>query len=82
MKVRTQLTELRTQHNNITQAELAEQTGISQQQLGELECGQASGIEFETLAKLCTFFHCTPNDLLTLEESDKAGSPTESIKRI
>lgn len=80
MKIRIQLAQLRTQHNNITQAELAEKTGISERQLGELENGQASGIEFETLSKLCTFFHCTPNDLLTVEESDETGSATESTK--
>ncbi|MBV8886779.1 MAG: helix-turn-helix domain-containing protein [Chroococcidiopsidaceae cyanobacterium CP_BM_RX_35] len=43
-------------------------SGITQKQLSALEAGKTKAIAFETLAKLCQFFSCTPNDLLEIEE--------------
>lgn len=36
--------------------------------MSALEAGKTKGITFDTLAKLCVFFSCTPNDLLEIEE--------------
>lgn len=66
-EVKSQLAVLRAKHGRISQVELSKQTGISQKQLSALERGQTKGIDFSTLAKLCLFFGCTPNDLLTVE---------------
>ncbi len=76
--VKPQLAVLRARHGKITQTELSRQTGITQKQLSALETGKTKGITFETLAKLCLFFSCTPNELLQLEEvTEIDDSPTE-----
>lgn len=68
LQVKSQLAVLRAKHGKISQSELSRQTGITQKQLSALETGKTKGITFETLAKLCLFFSCTPSDLLQLEE--------------
>lgn len=75
LKVKPQLALLRAQWGKITQSELSRQTGITQKQLSALETGKTKAIAFETLAKLCEFFSCTPNDLLELEPEKDANSP-------
>ena len=78
MQVKSQLAVLRAKHGKISQSELSRQTGITQKQLSALETGKTKGITFETLAKLCLFFDCTPNELLQLEEIPEIEtSPTE-----
>jgi putative transcriptional regulator len=47
---------------------LAKQTGISEQNLRKLAKGKTTGIEFETLEKICRALQCTPNDFLILSE--------------
>jgi DNA-binding Xre family transcriptional regulator len=64
--VKLELAVLRAKHGRITQSELARLTGITQKQLSALERGVTCRIDFGTIWKLCTFFRCTPNDLLTL----------------
>lgn len=76
-KVKPRLALLRAVHGRISQSELSRQTGITQKQLSALETGKTKGITFDTLTKLCTFFSCTPNDLLELEPETEADlSPT------
>ena len=78
LQVKSQLAVLRAKHGKISQSELSRQTGITQKQLSALETGKTKGITFETLAKLCLFFDCTPNELLQLEEvAEIDTSPTE-----
>ncbi len=78
LRVKPQLALLRVMHGKISQSELSRQTGITQKQLSALETGKTKGITFETLAKLCLFFSCTPNELLQLEEETEIDtSPTE-----
>ena len=78
LQVKSQLAVLRARHGKISQSELSRQTGITQKQLSALETGKTKGITFETLAKLCLFFSCTPNELLQLEEVTEIDkSPTE-----
>jgi DNA-binding Xre family transcriptional regulator len=77
IKVKPQLARLRAIHGQISQSELSKKTGITQKQLNALEAGKTKGITFETLAKLCTFFACTPSELLQLEEETEVeSSPT------
>lgn len=75
MKVKTQLAELRAKYGNLSYEEIAAYTEIDRQQLSALENNQASSIEFVTLAKLCSFFKCTPNDLLILEGEGEENAP-------
>jgi putative transcriptional regulator len=67
-RVRTNLTYLRTWQGKVTQRQLARATGIAQKTLSALESGQTSGIDFTTLARLCDYFGCTPNDILIVEQ--------------
>lgn len=46
---------------------LAEQIGISEQNLSLLKSGKVKGVRFETLAKICKVLNCQPGDLLAYE---------------
>jgi putative transcriptional regulator len=70
MKVITKLAELKANCGDITNEEIAEVTGIAERELTELEKGEAQAIELATLAKLCAFFQCYPNDLLAIEREE------------
>lgn len=43
---------------------LAEEIGITEQNLSLLKSGKIRGIRFETLEKLCQALDCQPGDLL------------------
>ncbi|MBP9092733.1 helix-turn-helix transcriptional regulator [bacterium] len=66
--IRTNLPALRFNNGRLSQKAVSEATGIGQKTLSALETGTSKGIEFNTLVKLCTFFDCTPSDLLTIEQ--------------
>ena len=44
--------------------ELAEISGITEQNLSLLKSGKVKGIRFETLAAICQALECQPGDLL------------------
>ncbi len=50
--------------------ELAEQIGITEQNLSLLKSGKVKGIRFETLAKICAALDCQPGDLLEAVPSE------------
>ncbi|MDJ1174643.1 helix-turn-helix domain-containing protein [Roseofilum capinflatum] len=76
MKVKSQLSQLKKNYGNVSNEEIAEVTGIDLEQIRELEKGSAEAIAFDTLAKLCNFFQCTPNDVLLLEWEGIEVDPT------
>jgi putative transcriptional regulator len=47
--------------------DLADQIGISVQNLSLLKTGQVRGVRFETLAAICKALECQPADLLEYE---------------
>ncbi len=47
--------------------DLAEQIGISVQNLSLLKTGQVRGVRFETLAAICRALECQPGDILEYE---------------
>ena len=47
--------------------DLAEQIGITEQNLSLLKSGKVKGVRFETLAKICAVLDCQPGDLLEAE---------------
>ena len=51
----------------MTSRDLAEQIGITEQNLSLLKSGKVKGVRFETLAKICTALGCQPGDLLEAE---------------
>ena len=85
MKVITKLSELKANCGDITNEEIAEFTGIDERELTELEKEEAQSIELVTLAKLCAFFQCTPNDLLFLDweevEIDRTAPSLEALAK-
>ncbi len=44
--------------------ELAEQIGITEQNVSLLKSGKVRGVRFETLEKICTALDCQPGDIL------------------
>jgi len=80
--IRTNLAYLRLVRGKLTQRAIADATGIGQKTLSALETGTSKGIEFSTLAKLCTFLQCTPSDLLVLEdEPEKEVATKEALTK-
>ncbi|MFK7943474.1 MAG: helix-turn-helix domain-containing protein [Paracoccaceae bacterium] len=48
----------------ITGRDLAEQIGISEQNLSMLKSGRVKGVRFDTLSRICLALDCQPGDLL------------------
>lgn len=44
--------------------ELAEQVGITEQNISLLKSGKVRGVRFDTLARICAVLQCQPGDLL------------------
>lgn len=44
--------------------ELAEQIGITEQNVSLLKSGKVRGVRFETLEKICAALDCQPGDIL------------------
>jgi putative transcriptional regulator len=49
---------------------VAEQVGITPQNLSVLKTGRAKAIRFSTLEKLCEILDCQPGDLLAFERQE------------
>jgi putative transcriptional regulator len=50
---------------------VAEQVGITAQNLSILKTGKARAIRFSTLEKLCEILDCQPGDLLAYEPNER-----------
>ena len=50
---------------------VAEQVGITPQNLSVLKSGRAKAIRFSTLGRLCEILDCQPGDLLAFESEDQ-----------
>jgi putative transcriptional regulator len=57
---------------------VAEQVGITIQNLSILKTGKARAIRFSTLEKLCEILECQPGDLLAFEPSDGVAREADS----
>ncbi len=49
---------------------LAKRTGISERNLRRFERGETTGLDFDTLEKICETLECQPGDLLTYKRGD------------
>jgi putative transcriptional regulator len=49
---------------------LAEQIGITEQNLSLLKSGKVKGVRFDTLDKICEALECQPGDLLEYRPAD------------
>jgi len=54
--------------------ELAEQIGITEQNVSLLKSGKVKGVRFDTLARICEALQCQPGDIL--EYRDEASEIT------
>ncbi len=80
--VRFNLAFMRVIRGKLTQRDVALGTGLSQKTLSALETGASQGVEFGTIAKLCDYLKCTPNDLFVLESETAYATPSsKSLKR-
>jgi len=80
--VRFNLAFMRVIRGKLTQRDVALGTGLSQKTLSALETGASQGVEFGTIAKLCDYLKCTPNDLFVLESETAYATPSSnSLKR-
>jgi len=80
--VRFNLVFMRAARGKLTQREVSLATGLSQKTLSALETGCSKGVEFATVARLCQFLKCTPNDLMVLEDEIVDVKPSEeSLKK-
>ncbi|GAB5471303.1 MAG: helix-turn-helix transcriptional regulator [Rhodospirillales bacterium] len=52
---------------------LAQEIGISAQNLSLLKSGKVRGLRFETLAKICQALDCQPGDLLAFVPPEDAA---------
>ncbi len=48
--------------------DLAQQVGITEQNISLLKSGKVKGIRFDTLQKICDILDCQPGDLLISEK--------------
>jgi putative transcriptional regulator len=76
--IRFNLAFMRAARGKLTQREVALGTGLSQKTLSALETGSSKGVEFSTIARLCQFLKCSPNDLLVIEEEIVDTPPSTS----
>jgi putative transcriptional regulator len=53
---------------------LAEEVGISPQNLSILKTGKAKAIRFSTLERICAALDCQPGDILVYEPEEPAPS--------
>ncbi|MCX6024233.1 MAG: helix-turn-helix transcriptional regulator [Chloroflexi bacterium] len=65
--IKTRLPELRARRG-WTQRQLAVLTGMRSDTISALERGEAAGIRFETLVRLCEALGCQPGELLALQD--------------
>lgn len=49
--------------------DLAEEVGITEQNISLLRTGKVKGIRFETLARICAALECQPGDILEAVEA-------------
>ncbi|MBI4923971.1 MAG: helix-turn-helix transcriptional regulator [Devosia nanyangense] len=63
----------------IRSKDLAEQIGISEQNVSLLKSGKVRGIRFETLSRICAVLDCQPGDLLAyVPDASSAPGPDEN----
>ncbi|MBX3605711.1 MAG: helix-turn-helix transcriptional regulator [Piscinibacter sp.] len=53
--------------------ELAEQVGITEQNISLLKSGKVRGVRFDTLARICAALECQPGDLLEFRPGEAPG---------
>ncbi|MGF6172914.1 helix-turn-helix domain-containing protein [Ensifer sp. 4252] len=53
--------------------DLAEQVGITEQNISLLKSGKVKGVRFDTLEKICAVLDCQPGDILEYRPVEEEG---------
>ncbi|WDZ77040.1 helix-turn-helix transcriptional regulator [Ensifer adhaerens] len=53
--------------------DLAEQVGITEQNISLLKSGKVKGVRFDTLEKICAVLECQPGDILEYRPDPEDG---------
>lgn len=53
--------------------DLAEQVGITEQNISLLKSGKVKGVRFDTLEKICAVLDCQPGDILEYRPAEEEG---------
>lgn len=72
MPVKILLKELR-KSRKLSQNKLAQRVGMTLQNIQRIEYGDAKGVQFDTLGKLCEALDCQPGDLLIWIPDDEGN---------
>ena len=65
----------------LTQAEVAEAAGLSDRTYADIERGSVN-MRIETILRICSVLHITPDEILTEEESSFSSVQDELWKRL
>lgn len=65
----------------LTQAEVAEAAGLSDRTYADIERGTVN-MRIETILRICSALHITPDEILTEEDSSIAARQNELIERL
>lgn len=57
--------------SGLTQTQIAKELNVSYPTINNLYNGTAKSIYFDKLEELCNLLHCTPNDVLIIEDQNK-----------
>jgi len=66
-------------HRKMKAKTLAEQVGITEQNISLLKSGKVKGVRFDTLEKICAALGCQPGDLLEYR-SEAHQSPASDLR--
>ncbi|HZQ38119.1 MAG TPA: helix-turn-helix transcriptional regulator [Dehalococcoidia bacterium] len=77
-QIRLRLPELRARRR-MSQRQVAAVAGLRPDTISALERGQAHGIQFETLARLCDALGCQPGELFELERNGSAATNGKKV---
>jgi putative transcriptional regulator len=58
--------------------ELAEQVGITEQNISLLKSGKVRGVRFDTLSRICSVLQCQPGDLLEYRPGPDHPAPGDT----
>lgn len=65
----------------LTQAEVAEAAGLADRTYADIERGSVN-MRIETILKICTVLHITPDEILTDDNPSSAGKQEELFERL
>lgn len=69
------------ENRKVTYDDITGATGISRQTLSHVASKRGHNVTAEIIEKLCRYFKCTPNDLMTIVPDPEEGEEGENRER-